>query len=175
MGMKVPPGLEAEILRRCGEDSAPVPSGPMPTVARANVDVPANAVRLILPYPPSMNRIWRSIVIKGQVRVLLSKEGREYREEVGIYLARAGRPHLLGRIALHITAHVPDKARRDLDNVCKASLDAMEHGGLYDNDGQIDELVIRRGVLRPHGQLDVAAWTIGELQRSLFEEKAVVR
>lgn len=40
---------------------------------------------------------------------------------------------------------VPDKRKRDLDNVAKATLDALQHAGLYDDDSQIDELRIVRG------------------------------
>lgn len=48
-----------------------------------------------------------------------------------------------GRLMLIISVHPPDNRRRDLDNILKALLDAME-GMLYEDDSQIDELLIRR-------------------------------
>ena len=44
----------------------------------------------------------------------------------------------------------------DLDNVLKATLDCMQAAGLYENDGQIDDLrIIRMEPCRPCGKLDV--------------------
>lgn len=37
------------------------------------------AAELILPWPPSTNRMWRHVAIGGCPRVLLSAEGRAYR------------------------------------------------------------------------------------------------
>lgn len=99
------------------------------------------AVEITIPWPPSVNRYWRSV--KG--RVLISKEGRQYRGAVVAesYLRRW--PNFGGaRLFLDIEAHPPDKRRRDLDNVLKAALDALEAAGVYANDSQVDLLKIRR-------------------------------
>ncbi|MBU0741506.1 RusA family crossover junction endodeoxyribonuclease, partial [bacterium] len=43
----------------------------------------------------------------------------------------------------------PDRQRRDIDNVQKALLDALQHGGLYTDDSQIKKLNIEmRGAVR---------------------------
>ena len=39
---------------------------------------------------------------------------------------------------------VPDRRRRDIDNVGKALLDALQHAGCFDDDEQIDVLHIER-------------------------------
>lgn len=102
---------------------------------------------LDLPYPPSVNHYWRSV---GK-RVLISKEGRQYRENVGFSLLNAGYRRGLsmsGRLAVNIALHPPDRRRRDLDNVLKSLLDAMQHAGVYEDDSQIDRISIERcGVL----------------------------
>lgn len=95
--------------------------------------------RFTLPWPPSVNHYWRS----WQGRVLVSKAGREYRELVAL-LAGVRRP-LLGRLSVYVQANPPDHRRRDLDNIAKALLDALQHAGLYEDDSQIDVFYIERG------------------------------
>ena len=81
---------------------------------------------VIIPYPPSVNSYWRAV--KG--RVILSKRGREYRDAVYTAINSAfesdavddPRP-LLGRLKVKITATMPDRRRRDIDNINKAALD----------------------------------------------------
>ena len=104
---------------------------------------------LTLPWPPSVNHYWRSF----QGRVLISKAGREYRDLVSL-MAGAHRP-CLGRLAVEIVAHPPDHRRRDLDNIAKAMLDAMQHAGLYEDDSQIDRITITRGKIMPDGVVSV--------------------
>ena len=92
----------------------------------------------------------------------MSKKGREYRDAVNVAVANAfeaedvedPRP-LLGRLKVVIKATMPDKRRRDIDNINKAALDAMGYAGIYGDDNQIDDLrVIRVDVMKP-GCLEV--------------------
>jgi crossover junction endodeoxyribonuclease RusA len=113
-------------------------------------------IKLQLPYPPSANHYWR----KWNNRMVISKEGREYRAEVCELLSSAGgsgirKPPSGGRIALAITAFPPDRRRRDLDNIQKPVLDALEHAGIYADDSQIDLLVTRRRDVVRNGRLQV--------------------
>jgi len=96
-----------------------------------------------LPYPPSVNHYWRRV---GN-RTLISKKGREYRRAVNAHLTIYGfKDHpLAGRISASFTAFPPDRRKRDLDNLLKALLDALEHAGVYRDDSQIDSLTIERG------------------------------
>ncbi len=113
-------------------------------------------VSLSLPYPPSVNHLWRHVVIKGTVRTLLSKEGRKYR--VAARAGITGEP-LTGRLAVRVIVYPPDRRRRDLDNVCKACLDALspEKGkvrgfpGVWLDDSQIDILHVERGPVHREG------------------------
>lgn len=100
---------------------------------------------LILPFPPSTNTYWRSVPGKG---VLISAKGREYRQAV----ERLRYQHGWGtfgseRLSVEIEAWMPDKRRRDLDNMLKATLDALTHAGVWDDDSQIDDLRITRAPL----------------------------
>ena len=94
---------------------------------------------LKLPYPPSMNHYYRS----WRNRVVISAAGVRYRQDVATITE--GHRKLLGRIRLELTVCPPDLRRRDMDNVLKATLDAMQHAGIYDDDSQIDQLVVTRG------------------------------
>jgi crossover junction endodeoxyribonuclease RusA len=51
---------------------------------------------------------------------------------------------LTGDVAIAILAAPPDKRKRDLDNVLKALLDSLTHCGVWTDDSQVAELVIRR-------------------------------
>lgn len=116
------------------------------------VHVEQPAIVLQLPWPPSVNRYWRSV--KG--RVLISRDGREYRVDVQQHV-RAQLPSLgtpeNGRLEVVITAYPPDRRRRDLDNMLKATLDALQHAGVIADDGDIDRLAITRGQVQECGRL----------------------
>lgn len=85
----------------------------------------------------------------------MSREGRAFRREAVARLARIGvgppRFPLPGRLRVRIKVCPPDRRRRDLDNVQKALLDALEHGGVYADDGQIDRIEVERGPVTPGG------------------------
>lgn len=86
-----------------------------------------------LPYPPSVNHYYRHV----GPRVLISKAGRRYREVVVSILRSCAIKALNGEIELHLEAYPPDRRRRDLDNLMKCVLDAMQYAGAYQDDSQI--------------------------------------
>lgn len=110
---------------------------------------------ILLPYPPSLNHYWR----KWRNRIVVSQEGREYRARVCGLLAGGGdsirRPPAGGRIALCVDAFPPDRRRRDLDNLQKALIDSGQHAGLYEDDSQIDLLLVQRGPVMKGGLVRV--------------------
>ena len=98
-------------------------------------------LELELPYPPSINHYWRRV----GTRTLISREGRRFRERVVAILAALRIHPLVGNLAVHVEVFPPDRRRRDIDNVQKALLDALEHGGAYADDSQIVKLTIEKG------------------------------
>jgi crossover junction endodeoxyribonuclease RusA len=99
-------------------------------------------IEIELPWPPSVNRYWRSVGAK----TLISKEGRHYREFAEGFAWEQDRRAwpLKGRLRVVVTAFPPDRRRRDLDNILKSLLDTLEHIGLYEDDSQIDRLEVTR-------------------------------
>jgi crossover junction endodeoxyribonuclease RusA len=52
-------------------------------------------------------------------------------------------------------AFPPDRRRRDLDNILKASLDSLTHAHIYADDELIDVLIVRRCDQQKDGQLRI--------------------
>jgi crossover junction endodeoxyribonuclease RusA len=103
---------------------------------------------LELPYPPSVNHYYRHV---GS-RVLISREGRRYRELIVTRLKAERSATFTGPVELEIELYPPDRRRRDLDNALKCLLDAFTHGGLYEDDSLIAKLtVIKREPVPPGG------------------------
>ncbi|RLS54303.1 MAG: RusA family crossover junction endodeoxyribonuclease [Planctomycetota bacterium] len=92
----------------------------------------------VLPFPPSVNRYYRHV----GYRTLLSREGREYRENVCSLLAgRVGQP-LSGQLQVQLDLFPPDARRRDWDNFQKGVWDSLQHAGVYLDDSQVKRAVV---------------------------------
>jgi crossover junction endodeoxyribonuclease RusA len=76
--------------------------------------------------------------------MVISQEGRDYREKVVEIVRVLQVEAMTGRLQLDIYLYPPDFRRRDLDNVFKSVLDSLAHGGAYLDDSQIDKLSIVR-------------------------------
>ncbi len=96
--------------------------------------------RMTLPWPPTVNHYWHH---DRTGNVFIGTKGRAYRKEI-VSIIGPKFPTMLGRLEVEVHAYVPDNRRRDLDNLFKSVLDALEHAKVYENDGQIDVLIISR-------------------------------
>ena len=96
-------------------------------------------IEMTLPWPPSVNTYWRNF----DGRMIISARGRDYRETVGDQMTLQKMvKHFKGQLKVEIEAFRPDKRRRDLDNLLKATLDGLAHAGVYEDDSQIVDLHI---------------------------------
>lgn len=102
---------------------------------------------IVMPWPPQANHYYT--VFRG--RKILSKKGREYHKSIVPYV---GKP-LSGSLKVTITAEVPDRRRRDIDNLQKPILDSLTKAGYWNDDSQIDDLRIIRGDKCPGGRVVV--------------------
>ena len=106
-------------------------------------------MQIDLPWPPSVNNYWR--VARG--RIYISAKGTAYRETVAYLTANLRGYKAETRLAMSIVANPPDRRKRDLDNLFKCVLDALEKANIYANDEQIDALSITRGAIIKEGSL----------------------
>jgi len=96
-------------------------------------------IELTLPWPPSVNNYWK----KWRNRMVISEGGRLYREAVALQVSmQAPNTSLECPLVVEIEAWRPDRRKRDLDNLCKATLDALATAGVYRDDSQIQDLRI---------------------------------
>jgi len=95
-------------------------------------------VQYILPFPPSVNAMWRAVV-RGKIAVnILSKKGREYRDDAVCCIGNRAEP-MAGRLQVSIDLHPPTLRKYDADNFVKAVFDALTHAGVWVDDEQVDE------------------------------------
>jgi len=111
--------------------------------------------QLALPWPPSVNHYWRA---GGGGRQIISDEGRAYRERVWLLCLEASADMLREELLLLLRFYPPDRRRRDLDNLLKAPLDAMQAGRIYRDDSQIKALYVSMGGKVEGGRCNVRIW-----------------
>ena len=114
------------------------------------------SVRFTLPYPPSLNRLYRHV---GPM-VLISREGREYKKRVGWLALEQRVTKQAGPLCVSLWLFRPTR-RGDLDNTAKALLDAL-NGIAWVDDSQIVELHMYRGDDKTDPRAEIEVKTIGE-------------
>lgn len=127
---------------------------------------------ITLPYPPSANTYWRHIS-KGKLagRHLISEKGRAYREAViESVLLQGARKKLEGLLKVEIAVYVPDRRRRDTDNLLKSLFDSMTHAGVWIDDSQVDDHRIYR-VRNGNGELVIEGKVVVKIEA--MQRKAV--
>lgn len=82
-------------------------------------------------------------------------EVKKYVEDVGyLILQQKLKPLVSSRLRLELVMYPPDNKKRDLDNILKAILDALQHANLYADDFHIQQLYIERGEVRRFGEVE---------------------
>lgn len=120
-------------------------------------------IKLTLPIPPSANVYWRTAVRGGFVQTYISKEAKQFKEQVGWACKAAGvRAPFSGRVAITVKlfpARPQDWARRmkklgaswddgvrciDLDNANKVLLDSLKGVAILDDGWPVRSLNCER-------------------------------
>ena len=129
------------------------------------------SITLVLPWPVSCNRYWRTRVVKGVAMTYVSAEAKAYKQEVGWLVKQAGiRSPVSGRVSVAIQLYPKRpqdwerRARRnpatwdddvqclDLDNANKVLLDSLK-GIAIDDDRWVRRIVAER--MEPDGEARV--------------------
>ena len=106
---------------------------------------------IVTPHPPSVNHYY------GQARSgkrYIKPAGIEYRIATKEYVDRHKLVAPAGFLQVGIQVYPPDNRRRDMDNLLKATLDSLQHAGVYEDDSLIHDLrlvkmpVVKGGMLR---------------------------
>lgn len=87
----------------------------------------------------SVNKYYRS----WNGRVLISKDGREFKKEVDLLLNNYEK--ILGKIKLTLILYFKDKRKRDLDNYNKVLIDCLKNK-LFEDDDQIYQLFMEKHI-----------------------------
>jgi crossover junction endodeoxyribonuclease RusA len=112
---------------------------------------------LNLNYPPSVNTYWG---FHGHRRYLTPKAN-QFKAHVSEQVIETCTPKLgKARIEMTITLCPPDKRIRDLDNNLKSLIDAVCQAGVFDDDEQIDVLMVQRGEIVKGGRAIVMIETL---------------
>lgn len=93
-----------------------------------------NEIKLILPYPPSVNHLYADF--RG--RRIISAKGRKFKSDIAILAKRQGAKLLNGDLIITFRVFRPVR-RGDLDNRLKISQDALK-GICFIDDKQIIEI-----------------------------------
>ena len=102
-------------------------------------------MNVTLPLCQSANRYWRAIVQNGRVRVLLSKAGRDYKNDAHWAMVAQGinrQEQIEGPCIVSATVYFPNK-RGDLDNRIKPTLDVIQ-GFCITNDKNVVKIAFAR-------------------------------
>lgn len=103
---------------------------------------------LNLPLPPSVNS-YRTIF---RNRMGISKAGKEFKLQVQDYVLEYRVPKLgTARLEMKVVLYPRDRRKQDIDNRIKALWDALTDAGVFDDDEQIDVLIVERGEIRKGG------------------------
>ncbi|MFY7236014.1 RusA family crossover junction endodeoxyribonuclease [Enterobacter cloacae complex sp. IR5450] len=116
-------------------------------------------MKLVLPFPPSVNTYWR-LQTKGPMkgRVLISEKGRAYKSNVRrsvIEQLRAMPKASTAFADVEIILYPPDYRDRDIDNFNKAIFDALTYASVWVDDKQVKRLTVEWGEKVKGGKVEL--------------------
>ena len=103
--------------------------------------------------PPSVNHYWERTG-KG---MKLSDRARQFHAVMMALVPALG---LSSRLKLEVIFHFPTQQKRDIDNHLKATIDSLVKCGFCNDDGQFDELIVKRGAVVKGGLIRLKVWEL---------------
>ena len=124
-------------------------------------------IQFKIPYPPSVNHYYLRNKFGG---IRVGDNGKEFRENVAVWYYQTAAAKKIdsrnvlypdGKLGVTITAYFPDNRKRDIDNILKATLDAITHIRDYkicespwSDDSQIYKLTVVKILKKDHDYKD---------------------
>ncbi len=122
-----------------------------------------------LPYPPSINKYWgsRQIRLRGTGKIIkcvyrLPAVVKYVNDVIYFLKMQKIKPFFAEKLRIELLIYPPDRKKRDIDNVCKGILDALQYAGIYDDDFKIWQLSVERREVRKHGEVEFTIMSIGD-------------
>jgi len=115
---------------------------------------PTRTVVLTLPWPPSVNRIWRAIL----GRIVLSESARKYGVKLANALPTGPVDPLRGRLFVTMLMCPPMSLKNrahDIANREKCLIDGLTKQRVWVDDSQIDMMLIARGAPCDAGRVEM--------------------
>lgn len=116
-------------------------------------------MKLILPFPPSVNGYWRAPNKGASIgKHLVSERGRKYQAEtyaMVIEQLRRKPKAITENVSVSVVLFPPTKACRDLDNYFKALFDALTKANVWADDSQIKKLNAEWGPVVKGGRVEL--------------------
>ena len=106
-----------------------------------------------LPFPPSVNQMWRSIVRGRFSKTILSKKARDYRTECLEILSQLNLKCIDEPVEISIVLHPKSNRRYDVDNFLKGPLDVLVHANVLSDDSIIQKLTVEKGEKIKDGEI----------------------
>lgn len=120
-------------------------------IARLEEQKKEIAADVLLPYPPSVNRLWRV----SKSRVHKSPQYQAWLISAGNSLNGQCRRSISGEYNIHILACAPDRRKRDLGNIEKALSDLLVKHGVVDDDHLCQKQTIEWATNLPSGSVRI--------------------
>lgn len=122
-------------------------------------------ISLTLPFPPSVNHLYEPRKINGRTKIVKTAKANVFEQECWFVLAKQGyysnmmdrRSVPDGPLTVMLTYYVPDRRKRDLDNLQKAALDLISKALGFD-DSEIQTLTLKKFLDRSNPRCEVIIW-----------------
>ncbi|AOF54257.1 hypothetical protein AC062_2170 [Pasteurellaceae bacterium NI1060] len=72
----------------------------------------------------------------------MTKQGKAYQSAVGFLPKNTKK--FTGKVSLNVAIYLPDKHKRDIDNIFKALFDSLTYAGVIADDSLIDKLTAEK-------------------------------
>lgn len=95
-------------------------------------------IKLTLPYPPTANHLFITVMMKNRPVRVPSGEAKKFKKSVGIICQTERIRPLSGEVAIELKVYRPRRVG-DIDNTFKATLDALK-GYAWNDDAQVVEI-----------------------------------